>query len=125
MCGGDATACVARITIMMRTALCYMHCTRIDRCGFNKRLGPINLMSDQEEYINTGGTREVASVGTELARIALQEVTQLIEAAEAKAFYCLAVNYSTLESLYQALLDKEVLSGTEVCVCVLRCLCVC
>lgn len=39
---------------------------------------------------------------------------QLIEAAEAKAFYCLSVNYATLESLYKALLDKEVLTGAEV-----------
>lgn len=51
-----------------------MYCRR---CGFNKRLGPVNLMSDEEEYINTGGTRQVAALGTELARIALQEVTEV------------------------------------------------
>lgn len=34
-------------------------------------------MSDTEEYINTGGTREIADLGTELARIALQEVTEV------------------------------------------------
>ncbi len=47
------------------------------RYGFNKRLGPVNLMDDEEEYLQTGRTRTVADLGTELARIALGEVTEV------------------------------------------------
>lgn len=39
---------------------------------------------------------------------------QLVEAAEAKAYYGLAVNYQALTSLAQALLDRESLTGPEV-----------
>ena len=39
---------------------------------------------------------------------------QLVEGAEAKAYYGLAVNYRALEALVERLLVKETLSGNEV-----------
>ncbi len=39
---------------------------------------------------------------------------QLIEGAEAKAFYGLALNYKPLQALVERLLVKETLSGAEV-----------
>lgn len=39
---------------------------------------------------------------------------QLIDGAEAKAFYGLALNYAPLQALVERLLVKETLSGTEV-----------
>ena len=41
-------------------------------------------------------------------------VGQLVEGAEAKAYYGLAVNYPALEALVERLLVKETLSGNEV-----------
>ena len=41
-------------------------------------------------------------------------MTQLIEGAEAKAYYGLAVNYKALQALVQRLLARETLSGEEV-----------
>ncbi len=48
------------------------------------------------------------------ARIALAEVIELLEAAEAKACYGLAINWKPLQQLVQALLDRGVLQGNEV-----------
>ena len=39
---------------------------------------------------------------------------QLVEGAEAKAYYGLAVNYAALQALIERLLVKETLSGKEV-----------
>lgn len=41
--------------------------------------------------------------------MALSEVLELLEAAEAKASYGLAINWKPLEALTQALLDRGVL----------------
>jgi len=41
--------------------------------------------------------------------VALSEVLELLEAAEAKASYGLAINWKALEALTQALLDRGVL----------------
>lgn len=39
---------------------------------------------------------------------------ELIDAAEAKAYYGLAINWKPLQALSQALLDRGVLQGREV-----------
>ncbi|BDA40994.1 ATP-dependent zinc metalloprotease FTSH, chloroplastic [Coccomyxa sp. Obi] len=84
------------------------------RCGFSKRLGPVALMDTEEVFIGKGRTRAVANIGTELAAIALTDIEELVEGAEAKAFYGLAVNYKPLQALVERLLVKETLSGKEV-----------
>ncbi len=43
------------------------------------------------------------------SRTAMADVVELLEAAEAKAYYGLAVNWKPLEALIQALLDRGVL----------------
>jgi len=48
--------------------------------------------------------------------VAMADVLELLEAAEAKAYYGLAINWKPLQALTQALLDRGVL---QVCVCVL------
>lgn len=51
------------------------------------------------------------------ARVAMADVLELLEAAEAKAYYGLAINWKPLQALTQALLDRGVLqvrgSGVE------------
>lgn len=46
---------------------------------------------------------------TEMARTAMSEVLELLEAAEAKAMYGLAINWKPLQALTEALLDRGVL----------------
>ena len=43
------------------------------------------------------------------ARVATADVLELLEGAEAKAYYGLAINWKPLQALTQALLDRNVL----------------
>ncbi len=43
------------------------------------------------------------------ARVALAEVVEVLESAEAKAYYGLAINWGPLNKLVEALLDQGVL----------------
>jgi ATP-dependent Zn protease len=43
----------------------------------------------------------------------LLRAVQLLDAAEAKAYWGLAKNYSALEALVAALMERETLSGAE------------
>jgi hypothetical protein len=45
------------------------------------------------------------------------QVIELLEAAEAKAYYGLAINWKPLEALSTALLERGVLQGKEVGAC--------
>ncbi len=44
------------------------------------------------------------------ARVALEEVLELLDGAEAKAMYGLAINWKPLQALTQALLDSGTLT---------------
>ncbi|KAI7835886.1 hypothetical protein COHA_010231 [Chlorella ohadii] len=85
----------------------------IFRCGFSKRLGPVSLMTNEETYLKSAG-RAVANISTELAVIAYEEVEELVEAAEAKAYYGLATNYNALTALAKELMEQESMTGAEV-----------
>eukprot|EP00983_Pelagomonas_calceolata_P045091 1139547-Pelagomonas_calceolata.AAC.18 len=60
------------------------------------------------------------------ARVAMADVVELLEAAEAKAYYGLAINWKPLQALTQALLDRGVLQvgARRVCVYVIVYMCV-
>ncbi|KAK9810298.1 hypothetical protein WJX72_008286 [[Myrmecia] bisecta] len=83
------------------------------RCGFSKRLGPVALMDTEEVFINKGRSRTVANIGSELARVALTDVEELINGAEAKAYYGLVANYAVYEKLIAALLERQTMTGDE------------
>ncbi|GAB4815168.1 hypothetical protein N2152v2_002214 [Parachlorella kessleri] len=83
------------------------------RCGFSKRLGPVSLMDNEEVYINKLNSSPVADISTELAKIAYADVEELVEGAEAKAYYGLASNYRPLQALVETLLERETLTGAE------------
>ncbi|KAK9821723.1 hypothetical protein WJX81_004862 [Elliptochloris bilobata] len=84
------------------------------RCGFSRRLGPVALMGSDQRFLHDARTRGVSNISTELARIALADVRDLVEGAEAKAYYGLVINYRALEALIDRLLVKETLTGNEV-----------
>lgn len=48
-----------------------------------------------------------------LFRIAFQECRDLLEAAEAKAYYGLAMNYGALEEIVDSLMQRDFISGEE------------
>jgi cell division protease FtsH len=85
----------------------------IYRCGFNKRLGPVALMDTEENFLNRGHSMPVADVSREMAQIAYEEARELLEAGEAKAYFGLAANYTTLEALYNKLLETNSLTGKQ------------
>lgn len=84
------------------------------RCGFGKRTGPVALMDNEEVYLNKSRTRKIADISTEMAKVAYEDVVELLEGAEAKAYWALASNYTALEKLSKALFDQETLTGEEV-----------
>ncbi|KAK9861664.1 hypothetical protein WJX84_001635 [Apatococcus fuscideae] len=85
----------------------------IFRCGFSKRLGPVALMDNNQEFINRDGTHALSNMSTEIAAIATQEIQELLQAAEAKAYYGLAVNYKALEALVRTLTEDTSISGAQ------------
>ncbi|KAL3153794.1 hypothetical protein ABBQ32_013378 [Trebouxia sp. C0010 RCD-2024] len=84
------------------------------RCGFSKRLGPVSLMDNEDVYINKEQSRSIANISTELAAIALTEVEELVEGAQAKALYGLTLNYKPLHALVDRLLRDSTLTGEQV-----------
>lgn len=84
------------------------------RCGFGRRTGPVALMDNEEVYLNRARTRRVADISTEMAKVAAADLKELLEAAEAKAYWGLAANYKALESLAAALEQRESMTGEEV-----------
>ena len=84
------------------------------RCGFGKRTGPVALMDNEEIYLNKTRTRKIADISTEMAKVAYEDVVELLEGAEAKAYWALASNYAALEKLSDALYEQETLTGEEV-----------
>ena len=84
------------------------------RCGFGRRTGPVALMDNEEVYLNRKRTKKVADISTEMAKIAYTDVTELLEAAEAKAYWGLAANYDALHALAEKLEAAESLTGGEV-----------
>ncbi len=83
------------------------------RCGFGRRTGPVALMDNEEVYLNKSRTRRISDISTEMAKIAYTDVKELLEGAEAKAYWALVKNYKCLQALSRALHDSETLTGEE------------
>jgi hypothetical protein len=71
-------------------------------------------MDNEEVYLNRSRTRKVADVSTEMAKVAYEDVVELLEGAEAKAYWALSSNYDALEKLSNVLYEQETLTGEEV-----------
>lgn len=91
----------------------------IFRCGFSRRLGPVSLMDDEEVYLNRHETRAVANISVEMGAIAQQEIKDLLDGAEAKAYYALVSNYEVRAAMRPVCAD----SVEALCVCVLSVVC--
>ena len=84
------------------------------RCGFGRRTGPVALMDNEEVYLNKNRTRKIADISTEMAKIAYIDVKELLEGAEAKAYWGLVANYEALQHLSRTLIEQETLTGEQV-----------
>lgn len=85
------------------------------RHGFNTRLGPMILVDPtSQSYLSSEAYQPIMPMSAPLARAALQDVTELIEAAQAKAFYGLALNWRPLSALVDALMSKDTLIRSEI-----------
>lgn len=84
------------------------------RCGFGRRTGPVALMDNEEVYLNKDRTRRVADISTEMAKIAYTDIKELMEGAEAKAYWALASNYKALQALAKKLYEVQTMNGEEV-----------
>ncbi|GLI67098.1 hypothetical protein VaNZ11_011303 [Volvox africanus] len=98
--------------------------------GMGRRTGPVDLLrvmgaaegAPGESTLRAGPEvseeepfyYHTSDISTEQARVALSEVVELLEAAEAKAMYGLAMNWKPFQALTQALLDRGTLTGKEV-----------
>jgi len=86
----------------------------IFRCGFSRRLGPVALMDDDERFINQASSRQIANISVEMAKIAREEVSDLLDGAETKAYYGIVRNYKGFVALVDALFERSSMSGVEV-----------
>jgi len=94
--------------------------------GMGRRMGPMDLMHIQDRqdlstHVGQGGDSgngeifyQATDMSTEQSRVALADCIELLEAAEAKAYYGLAVNWKPLQALVTSLLDRGVMQGEDV-----------
>jgi cell division protease FtsH len=75
--------------------------------GFGRRMGPIDLIQDEVDFLRTEETfDQMVGVDPLTAAIGAADIADLLAAAEAKAHYGLAVNYQSMEAL-SSLLDRK------------------
>ncbi|KAK9813430.1 hypothetical protein WJX73_008508 [Symbiochloris irregularis] len=85
----------------------------IFRCGFSRRLGPVAMWEESPSFLGQGG-HSIAQLGGSLGSVALQDIEELMEGAQAKALYGLTVNYKALSVLVETLLERDTLTGAQV-----------
>ncbi|MFO1119275.1 MAG: ATP-dependent zinc metalloprotease FtsH [Rhodospirillales bacterium] len=82
--------------------------------GFSDRLGPLRYSDNQEEIFLGHSVTQQKHVSDATARLIDEEVRRLIDEAEATARRILSEQRSDLETVANALLEYETLSGEEV-----------
>jgi cell division protease FtsH len=103
--------------------------------GMSPRLGPVEFLhlkqgaqqrgdmlagsggqtgEDDDALAQSGAWYHASDASNEQIRAAQGEVVDMLEAAEAKAYYCLAVNWPALRALSDALLENGTLDGRAV-----------
>ena len=82
--------------------------------GMSDRLGPLRYSADQEEVFLGHSVTQTKNVSDATAKIIDEEVRRLIEEGQERARGILTDHRDDLETLAQALLEYETLSGDEV-----------
>jgi len=84
------------------------------RWGMSKRLGPLTYGRRQEQIFLGRDISQQRDFSEETARIIDEEVRAIVEKAEKTAIDILTKNRDNLDKLAAALLEKEVLDGSEI-----------
>jgi cell division protease FtsH len=83
--------------------------------GFGKRVGPIDLVQDEIDYLRTEEVfDQIVDVDPLTAAIGASDIADLLAAAEAKAYYGLSINYRSLEALSSKLDQKHSIGSKEI-----------
>jgi cell division protease FtsH len=82
--------------------------------GFSGRLGPLRYTDNQEEIFLGHSVTQQKHVSDATARLIDEEVRRLIDTGETRARAILTEHQRDLDTLAQALLEYETLSGDEV-----------
>ena len=86
------------------------------RMGFNKRVGPVSMMTSRpslrgKELSVEALDTAITDMSPEMGALVAAEVQQLIDAAQAKAYYGIIKNYKAMCRLAKALQVKRKMSG--------------
>ncbi len=82
--------------------------------GFSDKLGPLHYEGNEEEVFLGHSVTQRKNVSEATAALIDEEVRRFVEAGEETARRVLAEHHDDLETLAQALLEYETLSGDEV-----------
>ncbi|KAK3256446.1 ATP-dependent zinc metalloprotease FTSH 1, chloroplastic [Cymbomonas tetramitiformis] len=109
--GGITTASAANLSDVNLIAR-----QMVMRFGFNRSLGPVSLMSGNDQVFLSSDRESVAvaDMSPEESDWVLQEVIHVVAQAEAKALYGLANNMAALEAIVEEGLEKHELTGKEI-----------
>lgn len=82
--------------------------------GMSEKLGPLHYGSDQEEVFLGHSVAQSKNISDDTAGIIDSEIRQIVEAAYERATKILKDNMDELHTLAKALLEYELLSGSEI-----------
>ncbi|MEQ1714211.1 MAG: cell division protein FtsH, partial [Hyphomicrobium sp.] len=84
--------------------------------GMSDKLGPLLYSSNQQEVFLGHSVTQSQNMSEDTARLIDEEVRRIVTSGQAKAWEVLLANRAQLESITQALMEFETLSGDEVMV---------
>jgi cell division protease FtsH len=86
----------------------------VTRWGLSDALGPLQYAEPEEEVFLGYSVNRTRHMSNETAQLIDKEIRRIVDEAYAKATTCLNENRDQLETLAQALLEFETLSGDEI-----------
>jgi cell division protease FtsH len=83
--------------------------------GFGRRIGPIDLIEDEVDYLRTEEVfDQIVGIDPLTAALGAHDIADLLAAAEAKAYYGISVNYQSIEALSSVLDQKHSIGSKEI-----------
>merc|ERR1711881_717005 len=83
--------------------------------GFGRRVGPVDLIQDEVDYLRTDEVYDqIVGIDPLTTAIGASDVADLLAAAEAKAHYGLAINYQSLEAISSKLDRNHSIGSKEI-----------
>ncbi len=86
----------------------------VTRWGLSEALGPLQYAEPEEEVFLGYSVNRTRQMSNETAQLIDKEIRRIVDEAHEKAKTCLTENRDQLETLAQALLEYETLSGEEI-----------